>query len=108
MNVNSILAAARDEGIIQFRIKNSISECVSLQSQLVAKFGFAEAIVVPSATDWRMAHVIIGHVVGEYLQTVLVREMSLRLDGDGQSRPQSPDFPNEPCHVRRLFRCLAA
>ena len=67
VKVHRILAAARDEGIIQFRIKNSISECVSLQSQLVAKFGFAEAIVVPSATDWRMAHVMIGHAAGEYL-----------------------------------------
>ncbi len=67
VKVHRVLAAARDEGIIQFKIRNRIGECVNLQSQLISRLGFVEAIVVPSAADQRMSPAMIGHAAGEYL-----------------------------------------
>lgn len=67
VKVHRVLAAARDEGIIQFRIRNRIGECANLQSQLMRQYGFREAIVVPAAAEARMAPVMIGHAAGEYL-----------------------------------------
>ena len=67
VKVHRVLSAARDEGIIQFKIRNRIGDCVHLQSQLVARHGLAEAIVVPSAADSRNVPAMIGHAAGEYL-----------------------------------------
>ena len=67
VKVHRVLAAARDEGIIQFRIRNRIGECVNLQGQLTEQHGLGEAIVVPAAADGRMAPLMIGHAAGEYL-----------------------------------------
>lgn len=67
VKVHRVLAAARDEGIIQFRIRNRIGECVNLQSQLTGQLGLGEAIVVPAAADGRMTPAMIGHAAGEYL-----------------------------------------
>jgi DNA-binding transcriptional regulator LsrR (DeoR family) len=67
VKVHRVLAAARDEGIIQFRIRNRIGECVSLQGRLAGQHGLGETIVVPAAADGRMTPAMIGHAAGEYL-----------------------------------------
>jgi DNA-binding transcriptional regulator LsrR (DeoR family) len=67
VKVHRLLSAAREEGIIQFKIRSRIAECVSLQSALVEKYGLSEAIVVPSAADNRHAPKMVGHAAGEHL-----------------------------------------
>ena len=67
IKVQRILSAARDEGIVQFKIRSGIAECAELQAELVRKFGLEEAIVVPSPSDQRNAPEMIGHAAGQYL-----------------------------------------
>jgi DNA-binding transcriptional regulator LsrR (DeoR family) len=67
IKVQRILSAARDEGIVQFKIRSGIVECVELQRKLIAKFELSEALVVPSAANHGNAPQLIGHAAGEYL-----------------------------------------
>ena len=67
IKVHRILSAAREEGIIQFRIRDSVIECVALEEQLRKRFGLADAIVVPAAADSRNAPLLIGHAAAAYL-----------------------------------------
>jgi DNA-binding transcriptional regulator LsrR (DeoR family) len=67
IKVHRILSAAREEGVVQFRIRDSVVECVTLERQLKERFGLAEAIVVPSAADSRNAPLMIGHAAAAYL-----------------------------------------
>jgi DNA-binding transcriptional regulator LsrR (DeoR family) len=71
VKVHRLLSAAREEGIVQFKIRNRMQACLELQSRLVAKFGLAEAIVVPGAADTRNAPQLVGHAAGEYLSARL-------------------------------------
>ena len=71
VKVHRVLAAARDEGIIQFKVRNRIGECATLQAQLTTQLSLGEAIVVPSAADPRMVPAMIGHAAGEYLSTCI-------------------------------------
>lgn len=67
VKVHRLLSAARDEGIVQFKVRPRIQACLELQSQLIQKFGLAEAIVVPGASDSRNVPQLVGHAAGEYL-----------------------------------------
>lgn len=67
IKVHRILSAAREEGIVQFRIRDSVVECVALEEKLRERFGLAEAIVVPAAADSRNAPLLIGHAAAAYL-----------------------------------------
>ena len=67
IKVHRVLSAARDEGIVQFRIRDSIVDCVVLEQKLKARFGLREAVVVPSAADSRNAPQLIGHAGAIYL-----------------------------------------
>lgn len=67
VKVHRLLSAAREEGIVQFKIRNRIRDCVELQSRLVARYDLAEAIVVPGANDPRSAPQLVGHAAGDYL-----------------------------------------
>jgi len=67
IKVHRILSAAREEGVVQFRIRDSIVECVTLEQQLSARFGLVDAIVVPGAADSRNAPMMIGHAAAAYL-----------------------------------------
>lgn len=67
IKVHRILAAAREEGVVQFRIRESVIECVALEEQLRSRFNLSEAVVVPSAADSRNAPQLIGHAAAAYL-----------------------------------------
>ncbi|TIP22022.1 MAG: sugar-binding transcriptional regulator, partial [Mesorhizobium sp.] len=51
IKVHRILSAAREEGVVQFRIRDSVVECVQLEERLKQRFGLSQAVVVPSAAD---------------------------------------------------------
>jgi DNA-binding transcriptional regulator LsrR (DeoR family) len=67
IKVHRVLAAARDEGVVQFRIKGSVIECIRLEKQLKERFGLNDAIVVPSAADSAKAPLLIGHAAAAYI-----------------------------------------
>lgn len=67
IKVHRILSAAREEGIVQFRIRESVVECIALEKRLKARFSLADAVVVPSASDTRNAPHMIGHAAAAYL-----------------------------------------
>ena len=67
IKVQRVLSAARDDGIVQFKIRNSIVDCLELQVALKQRFGLEEAYVVPRAADIRNIPALIGHAAGEYL-----------------------------------------
>jgi DNA-binding transcriptional regulator LsrR (DeoR family) len=52
---------------VQFRIRESVIECVALEEQLRSRFNLSEAVVVPSAADSRNAPQLIGHAAAAYL-----------------------------------------
>jgi DNA-binding transcriptional regulator LsrR (DeoR family) len=67
IKVHRILSAAREEGVVQFRIRDNVGDCVILEQKLKARFGLRDAIVVPSAADSRNAPQLIGHAGAAYL-----------------------------------------
>jgi DNA-binding transcriptional regulator LsrR (DeoR family) len=67
IKVHRILSAAREEGVVQFRIRESVVECIALEKRLKERFGLSAAVVVPSASDLRHAPQMIGHAAAAYL-----------------------------------------
>ena len=67
IKVHRILSAAREEGIVQFRIRDSVGDCVVLEQKLKERFGLKDAVVVPAAADSRNAPLLIGHAAAAYL-----------------------------------------
>ncbi|TIX61274.1 MAG: sugar-binding transcriptional regulator, partial [Mesorhizobium sp.] len=51
IKVHRILSAAREEGVVQFRIRDSVVECLVLEEALKQRFGLSQAVVMPSAAD---------------------------------------------------------
>ena len=51
IKVHRILSAAREEGIVQFRIRDSVFECMRLEKQLKERYRLKDATVVPSPSD---------------------------------------------------------
>jgi DNA-binding transcriptional regulator LsrR (DeoR family) len=71
MKVHRILAAAREEGVVQFRIRDSVVECVMLEQRLKQKYGLREAVVVPAPADNRNTPMVAGHAAAAYLANSL-------------------------------------
>jgi DNA-binding transcriptional regulator LsrR (DeoR family) len=67
IKVHRILSAAREEGVVQFRISDTVVECVVLEQKLKERFGLGQAIVVPAAADSRNSPMLIGHAAAAYL-----------------------------------------
>ena len=67
IKVQRVLSAAREEGIVQFRIRDSVTECVVLEQKLRERFGLREAVVTPSPAESRNGPMMIGHAAAAYL-----------------------------------------
>lgn len=67
IKVHRILSAARDEGVVQFRIREEVAQCIRLEKQLVERYGLSRAIVVPSPASAATAPRLIGHAAAAYL-----------------------------------------
>jgi DNA-binding transcriptional regulator LsrR (DeoR family) len=72
-----LLAAARDSGIVRIRIEGRASEQIALERQLLAKFGLADAIVVPAPADEAEIATVVGHAAGTYLNDQVRDGMTL-------------------------------
>lgn len=67
IKVHRILSAAREEGVVQFRIRDRVGDCVVLEHRLKETFGLKDVVVVPSAADSRNAPRLVGHAAAIYL-----------------------------------------
>jgi DNA-binding transcriptional regulator LsrR (DeoR family) len=67
VKVHRLLSAARQEGVVEFRIRDSIAERVALEQGLKQRFALRDAVVVPAAADSRDAPRLVGHACGRYL-----------------------------------------
>lgn len=62
-----ILAACREEGIVQIRVNGKQTQQIALESELKARLGLAGAVVVPTPEDEGQLSEIIGQGAGIYL-----------------------------------------
>ena len=67
IKVHRILSAAREEGIVQFRIKGSVFECIRLEKLLRERYSLTDATVVPSPSDSTKAPLLVGHAAAAYI-----------------------------------------
>ncbi|MGN6537901.1 MAG: sugar-binding transcriptional regulator [Mesorhizobium sp.] len=67
IKVHRILSAAREEGVVQFRIRESVVGCMELEKGLRQKYGFGHVTVVPAAADARNVPQLVGHAAAAYL-----------------------------------------
>lgn len=72
-----LLAGARDSGIVRIRIEGRASEQIALERQLVARFGLADAIVVPAPAHEAEVATVVGHAAGTYLSDQVRDGMTL-------------------------------
>ncbi|MGH8713989.1 MAG: sugar-binding transcriptional regulator [Casimicrobiaceae bacterium] len=62
-----LLAAAREGGDVRIRVEGRASEQIALERKLVARFGLADARVVPAPADEADIAAVVGHAAGIYL-----------------------------------------
>ncbi|MGQ0663607.1 MAG: sugar-binding transcriptional regulator [Pseudomonadota bacterium] len=71
IKVLRLLAACREEGVVQIRINSKLAPCVELERRLERAFGLAEAVVVPSPAHRDDTAAVVGHAAGHYLSDTL-------------------------------------
>jgi DNA-binding transcriptional regulator LsrR (DeoR family) len=79
-----MLAAARTEGLIKIRIDGRAAQQVALERGLMARFGLAEAVVVPQARDPDSTAALVGYAAGIWLSDRLRDGVSVAV-GWGQT-----------------------
>jgi DNA-binding transcriptional regulator LsrR (DeoR family) len=79
-----MLAAARTEGLIKIRIDGRAAQQVALERGLIARFGLAEAVVVPRARDPDSTAALVGYAAGTWLSDRLRDKISVAV-GWGQT-----------------------
>jgi DNA-binding transcriptional regulator LsrR (DeoR family) len=77
VRVNRLLAAARERGLVQIRIAGKLANCVTLEQELVARFGLERAVVVPTPPDQSLVPHVIGAAAGAVLADHLTDDMSV-------------------------------
>src|SRR5437016_543321 len=72
-----LLASARDSGVVRIRIDAKAGEQITLERQLVGKFGLTEVVVVPSPVDDTAVASMVGQAAGTYLTSQMRDGMSI-------------------------------
>lgn len=67
VRVNRLLAASRASRLVQVQINSRLSNCVTLEQQLIQLFALQEAIVVPSSDDPDLIQESIGFATGNWI-----------------------------------------
>ena len=76
IRVNRILAACREQGVVQIRINSKLASCIELERALERKFELDEVVVVPSPAEDDDVPEVLGVAAGNYISNEL---------SDGQS-----------------------
>ncbi len=79
VKVLKILAGARADGTVQFRVTSQLSRCVELERRLESLWGLSRAIVIPTPKDQTQIPAIIGRELGLLLSGKLEADMSVGL-----------------------------
>jgi DNA-binding transcriptional regulator LsrR (DeoR family) len=79
LKVHRLLAAARDEGIIQFRVSHRLAECISLEQRLCERYGLTEAVVVPKSIDPAKTHEMVAQAASIMLSNSIGEGMTVAI-----------------------------
>lgn len=77
MKIHRLLVAAREEGVIQFRIRDKADSCFLLEEQLLKRFGLTEAIVVPRPAEAAAVHLLVAQAASLYLANAAADAMTI-------------------------------
>lgn len=80
LRVNKALADARRLGIVRISINSAFGSCVEVEARLKARFGLAEAYIVPSPVDPANVQTVVGTALGHHL-TKLLADAQIKLFG---------------------------
>jgi DNA-binding transcriptional regulator LsrR (DeoR family) len=69
--VNELLAAALEEGVVRIGFSSRLTANVELEARLRNCFGLQDAVVVPTPTDLRQLHAVIGRGAAAYLDRLI-------------------------------------
>ncbi|MGA2480659.1 MAG: sugar-binding transcriptional regulator [Spirochaetia bacterium] len=70
-SVSNLLQQSRDQGIVEIRINDSSTHAQRMQRELCARFGLANAIVLPSDPDPEQAKVHVGRAAAGLVEPLL-------------------------------------
>ena len=105
IKVHRILSAAREEGIVQFRIRDSVVECIALEKLLKERYGLTDATVVPTASDSRNAPLLIGHAAAAYIADNLNSGDVIAVGWGRTLKFAISELPRRRSPARRSCRC---
>lgn len=80
LRVNKALGDARRLGIVRVSINSPFGSCAEAEARLKARFGLAEACIVPSPSDPANVQTIVGTALGHHL-TRLLASPAIKLFG---------------------------
>ena len=102
VKVTRLLSQARDTGIVQITVNSDASPYAAFETQLVARFGLDEAVVVPSLEGEARRRGAVARGAASYLQRVLRDGMTVTI---GLSRTVAlvPEFIVAPTRVDATF-----
>lgn len=101
LRINRLLAYAREQGLVQIQVTGRLAGCVSLEHELMARFGLKQAIVVPAPTDPQQVRPILAAAAAQYLSQHLHDNMSV---GVGWGRTLRLSLASMP---RKSYRKLS-
>jgi DNA-binding transcriptional regulator LsrR (DeoR family) len=102
VKVTRLLAQARDMGMVQITVNSDASPYVTLETQLVQRFGLDEAVVVPTFADALRQRGAVARGGAGYLQRVLRDGMTITI-GLSSTLARVPDYIVAPTRVDATF-----
>lgn len=69
--VNEMLAQALETGVVSVNFNSPLRACVELESRLCEAFGLKAAVVVPTPSDPRLVHKVVGRATAEYFNRLV-------------------------------------
>jgi len=100
VKVTRLLQRARDEHIVEVRIADATLPCLSIERQLVARFGLRDAVVVPAHGSDRVRQRL-GQAAATYLERIL-RGGDVVGIGSGATLSEIPQYISRGSHPRCL------
>lgn len=108
LRVLRMLAAARDEGVVQIRINARDAHGVSLGRALEKKFDIACTIVVPHPADAANLTDVIGVAIGDYLNNTVQDGMTIGLGWGRTLRASLKHIISRPLRNMTVVSLLGA
>jgi DNA-binding transcriptional regulator LsrR (DeoR family) len=98
MRVTRLLQRARDENVVEIRITSSSEPWLTMERDLVARFGLRDAIVVPSDGGERLRRHL-AQAAAAYLERILCDDDVIGI-GSGATLSEIPVFIRRGSHPR--------